>query len=76
MIQRGRFANDEAFWREHLSTRKVGFLVEARHLSFDLYTRQDFKFFQDTMERDVAGCRWTSVEADGDLGEENGDEER
>jgi len=76
VTQRGRFAKDEEFWRDHLSTHKVGFPGEARHLSFDLYTREDFKFFQDTMEKEIAAFRWTSAEADGDEGEENGDEDQ
>jgi predicted transcriptional regulator YheO len=76
VIQRGRFANDEGFWHDHLSTHRVGFLEKARHLSFDLFIRDDFKFFQDTMEREIAGFRWTSAEADRDEGEENEDEEQ
>jgi len=74
VIQRGRFANDEAFWRDHLSTHKVGFREDAKHLSFALNTGEDYKFFQDTMEQKIAGFHWSSADADGDEGEENGDE--
>ena len=74
VIQRGRFANDEGFWRDNLSTHKVGFRESAKHLTFALYTSEDFKLFQDTMEQKIAGFHWTSGEADGDEGEENGDD--
>ncbi len=75
VTQRGRFAKDEEFWGDHLSTHKVGFRGGARHLSFDLYTREDFKFFQDAMEQKIAGLHWSPAEADGDEGEENEDVE-
>ena len=76
VIQRGRFAKDEAFWRDQLSTHEVGFREGVKHLSFALYTREDFKFFQDTMEQKIAGFHWSSVEAEGDEGEEIGDEDQ
>jgi len=76
VIQKGRFENDEIFWRDHLSAHKVGFREGAKHLRFALNTREDFKFFQDTMEQKVAGLDWSSAEADGDEGEENEDEEQ
>jgi hypothetical protein len=71
--QKGRFPNDEAFWRDHLSTPQVEFPRKAKDLRFVLSTGDDYKFFQDTMEQKIAGFRWTSAEADGDEGEENGD---
>ena len=74
VIQKGRFANDEAFWRDHLSTHNVGFRRNTNHLGFTLYTGEDFKFFQDTMEQKIAGLQWSPAEADDDEGEENEDE--
>ncbi|MGO9269238.1 MAG: hypothetical protein ACLQOO_03090 [Terriglobia bacterium] len=75
VIQIGRFANDETIWREQLSTHKVGLRRNATALGFSLKTREDYKFFQDTMEHKIAGFHWTLAEADGDDGEENEDEE-
>ena len=63
-------------WRDHLSAPKFGFREDAKHLTFALYTREDFKFFHDTMERKTAGFHWTSAEADGDEGEENEEEDQ
>jgi hypothetical protein len=74
VIQVGRFANDEALWRDHLSNSWVGFKRNANDLGFALRTKEDFKFFQDTMEQGIAGLHWSSAEADGDDGEENEDE--
>jgi hypothetical protein len=74
VIQKGRFANDETLWSEHLSAPKVRPRRKANDLSFALNTREDFKFFQDTMEREIAGFLWTAAEPDGDGGEENEDE--
>jgi hypothetical protein len=76
VIQRGRFANDEAFWHEHLSTHKVGVRNHSSDLGFKLRTREDFKFFQDTMEQRTAGFQWTEGDADGDEGEESEDEDQ
>ncbi|MGA2653891.1 MAG: hypothetical protein ABSF28_25505 [Terracidiphilus sp.] len=76
VIQVGRFANDEALWRDHLSNSWVGFRRNANDLRFALSTREDFKFFQDTMEQKIAGLRWSSAEADGEEGEENEDEDQ
>ncbi len=73
VIQIGRFANDEAFWRDHLSNKWVGFRRNANDLGFSLNTKEDFKFFQDTMEQKIAGLHWSSAEADVDEGEENED---
>lgn len=74
VIQRGRFANDEAFWGDHLSTHKVGLRQNATNLGFALYTREDYKFFQDAMEQEIAGFHWTLAQADGDEEEENEDD--
>lgn len=76
VIQRGRFANDERFWGEHLSTHKVGFRDHAKHLSFALHTVEDFRFFQDTMEQEIAGFHWTLAQTDGDEGQENEGEDQ
>ena len=73
--QKGRFPNDEAFWRDHLSTHRVEFARKANDLRFALSTGEDYKFFQDTMEQKIAGLQWSSAEADGDEGEENEDVE-
>jgi hypothetical protein len=74
VIQIGRFANDDAFWRDHLSDKWIGLRRNANDLSFALNTKEDFKFFQDTMEQKIAGLHWSSALADGDEGEENEDE--
>ena len=38
--------------------------AKMRNISrFPLYTREDFKFFQDTMEQKIAGFHWSSAEA-------------
>jgi predicted transcriptional regulator YheO len=76
VIQIGRFANDEAFWPDHLSDKWIGLRRNANDLSFALSTREDFKFFQDTMEREIAKFRWTLTDADGDEGEENEGEDQ
>jgi hypothetical protein len=75
VIQRGRFSNDIVFWRDHLSAHKVGLRRNANDLGFALYTRDDYKFFQDTMDREIAKFRWTA-DVDGDEGEENEDEDQ
>lgn len=72
VIQNGRFPDDVKFWRDHLSSHKVGFRHDANDLGFTLNTKEDYKFFQDTMEHKLAGFHWTSTEPDG---EEEGDEE-
>jgi predicted transcriptional regulator YheO len=74
--QRGRFENDEKFWGDHLPAHNVEFRQKGKKLVFDLRTGEDYKFFQDTMEREIAGFHWTIAEAEGDEGEENGDEEQ
>ena len=76
VIQIGRFANDVGFWPDHLSDKWIGLRRNANDLSFALSTREDFKFFQDTMEQKIAGFRWSAAEADGGEGEENGDEDQ
>jgi hypothetical protein len=76
IIQKGRFANDMTFWREHLSDHNVEPIKKAKDLRFGLYTREDFKFFQDTMEQKIAGLHWLAAEADGGEGEENEDEDQ
>jgi hypothetical protein len=75
VIQRGRFSSDIAFWRDHLSAPKVGLRRNANDLGFALHTREDYKFFQDTMDREIAKFRWTA-DVDGDEGEENEDEDQ
>jgi predicted transcriptional regulator YheO len=75
VIQKGRFEKDDAFWRDHLSTHKVGFRRKANDLGFSLNTGEDFKFFQDTMEQKISGFHWSSAGADGDEGEENESED-
>ena len=75
VIQIGRFANDEAFWPDHLSDKWIGLRRNANDLSFALSTREDFNFFQDTMEHKIAGLHWLSLDADRDEGEENEDED-
>jgi hypothetical protein len=74
VIQSGRFSDDEAFWREHLSTHKVGFRRKGNDLGFRLYTSEDYRFFQNTMEQKLAGFHWTSVEPDEDDGENEEEE--
>ena len=73
--QKGRFENDEAFWGDHLSAHKVEVLHHAKELGFALSTLEDYKFFQDTMDRQVAEFRWTA-DVDGDEEEEIEDEEQ
>ena len=74
VTQKGRFAKDDAFWRDHLSAHSVKPRHHGKDLSFVLNTREDFKFFQDTMEQKIAGLNWSSAEADGDDEEEIDDE--
>jgi hypothetical protein len=73
--QHGRFANDEAFWHDHLSTQEVEFHHHAKDLGFVLDNEEDFKFFQETMEQKIAGLNWSSAEAVGDDEEEIEDED-
>ena len=73
--QHGRFANDEAFWHDHLSTQEVEFHHHAKDLGFVLDNEEDFKFFQETMEQKIAGLNWSSAEADGDDEEKIEDED-
>ena len=72
--QKGRFENDEAFWGDHLSAHKVEVLHHAKELGFALSTLEDYKFFQDAMEQEIAGFHWTLAQADGDEEEENEDD--
>ena len=76
VIQKGRFANDETLWREHLSAPKVRPCHKENDLRFALNTKEDFKFLQDTMEQEIAGLHWSPAEADGDEGQENEGEEQ
>ena len=73
VTQKGRFAKDDAFWRDHLSAHSARPRHHAKDLSFVLNTREDYKFFQDTMDRQVAEFRWTA-DVDGDEEEEIEDE--
>lgn len=74
VIQKGRFTDDEGFWRDHLSSHKVGPRDAGNDLGFILTTREDFKFFQDAMEHKLAGFHWTSAGTEDDE-EENEEEE-
>jgi hypothetical protein len=69
VIQRGRFTDDKTFWSEHLSAQKVESRRNANDLGFTLNTREDYKFFQTTMEQKITGFQWTSAEIDDDEGE-------
>jgi hypothetical protein len=71
VIQRGRFADDQAFWREHLSAQKVGFRRNENDLGFTLHTRDDYRFFQTTMKQKLTGFQWTSAETDDEADEED-----
>lgn len=74
VIQRGRFAGDEAFWSEHLTAHKIGFRRSAKDLSLVLNTREDYIFFQTTMENKISGFPWLLADDDSDEGE-NGEDE-
>jgi hypothetical protein len=45
-IQRGRFAEDEVFWRANLSNASVGYRRGSSDLSFHLHSDSDFDFFE------------------------------
>lgn len=74
VIQRGRFADDEKFWREHLTAHKVGFRRNSNDLGFVLSSREDYKFFQNTMEQKIAEFHWTSSDTDSDEDENEEDQ--
>jgi hypothetical protein len=43
-------------------------------LGFVLNAKEDYKFFQDTMEHKLSGFNWTSAELDSDEGENEEEE--
>jgi len=45
VIQKGRFAEDQQFWLEHLSKPEVGLRQGGAHLGFTLDTKDDYDFF-------------------------------
>lgn len=74
--QKGRFSNDESFWKENLSQPKLATRNSDTELAFNLHTKQDFAFFDQTMSTQLRGFDWLSgkaQEGDDPEGEEDDD---
>jgi hypothetical protein len=72
VIQMGRFANDMQFWRDQLSIPDIGLRHGGAHISFTLVTRDDFDFFQSTMDNEAKSFLWSNTSQAND---ENAEEE-
>jgi hypothetical protein len=59
VVQKGRFADDEAFWRSRVSEpRTVGTKRSGSYLIFRLVTRTDFAVFERFAAQEAAGIVW------------------
>lgn len=58
VLQRCRFVGDDSFWKEHLSNPEISIRDSGRALGFSLYSEEDFKFFQNTMQDELPKLQW------------------
>jgi hypothetical protein len=65
--QKGRFADDERFWYEHLSEPELSPRRNGADLRFILHTKPDFDFFQHAMENDLATFKWSAALSGSDV---------
>jgi len=73
-IQRGRFADDETFWRTNLSNASVGHRDGSAHLSFHLHTDADYAFFERAVIHGELRPDWTSIASGSALADDRQDD--
>jgi hypothetical protein len=59
VVQKGRFVEDESFWKKHLSNPEIGIRGSGKDVSFSLHSEDDFRFFQSAMQDDLPKLQWT-----------------
>jgi hypothetical protein len=75
VIQMGRFVNDEEFWKGRLTFPEIGFRKGGAHISIRLKTKEDFEFFQSTMENAAKSFAWSNTfQVGGDAADDEEDE--
>ena len=58
--QKGRFSDDQSFWNKHLSQPKLTTRNSGSEIAFNLYTQQDFAFFDQAMSTQLCSFGWLS----------------
>jgi hypothetical protein len=58
--QKGRLSDDESFWNGHLSQPKSASRKSGSEIAFNLYTPQDFAFFDQAMSVQLRSLSWLS----------------
>jgi hypothetical protein len=61
--QKGRFSDDESFWNGHLSQSKLTSRNSGTEIAFNLYTQEDFAFFDRAMSTQLPSFGWLSEKA-------------